>query len=322
MRDFSLIAALAFVLMAPGASWSADLLYVVQAIDEDNASLGIAKYDVSLGTSQSIQDSAQFSSVNGQVLYGLYGLAFNSVGDLYVTDLENNRVMKFNSSGLAQTISTNVSSPNGIAIDSADNVYISNMSISTYGDSISKFDSSGQFLGFIGSSSTLNAPTGLAFDSVGNLYAGNFSGHSISKFDSQGVYQSSITTNLGLVQGIAIDSSDNIYAASEGNFSPYANTISKFDSQGVYQSSITTNLDKPYGITFDSFGNLYVANPGNHTISKFDSSGIFQFSWYAYSPRFLAFGPGDIVVPEPSTYIMGTIAALTMGVLARRRCTT
>ena len=82
------------------------------------------------------------------------------------------------------------------------------------------------------------------------------------------------STNLNSPNGLAFDSSGNLYAANFGN-----NTISKFNSSGAYVSSgsiPSTNLAGPYGLAFDSSGNLYAANASNSTISKFDSSGVYQ----------------------------------------------
>jgi DNA-binding beta-propeller fold protein YncE len=119
-------------------------------------------------------------------------------------------------------------------------------------------------------STNLNNPRGLAFDTSGNLYAGNWTNPgTISKFNSSGVYQSNITSNLSYVAALAFDSSGNLYAVNRGG-----NTISKFNSSGNYLSNITTNMNVPYGLAIYS-GNLYVANAGDSTISKFDSSGVY-----------------------------------------------
>ena len=78
------------------------------------------------------------------------------------------------------------------------------------------------------------------------------------------------STNLRSPQGLAFDSSGNLYAANYGN-----NTISKFNASGAYVSNITTNLIGPAGLAFDTSGNLYAANYNNNSISKFNASGGF-----------------------------------------------
>lgn len=90
---------------------------------------------------------------------------------------------------------------------------------------------------------------GLAFDSSGNLFAANPHNSMISKFNSFGIYESNIISNLINPRNLAFDSSGNLYAA---NYT--GSTISKFNSAGIYQSNITSNLNRPNGLVFDSLG--------------------------------------------------------------------
>ncbi len=97
------------------------------------------------------------------------------------------------------------------------------------------------------------------------------------------------------------------------------NRISRYETSG---NRFGTNfvdpgqgLNIPYGLAFDNAGNLYAANYADDTISKYNAAGTFQFSWSTGSayPLFLAF------VPEPSTYVLGTLATALMALIARRR---
>ena len=139
----------------------------------------------------------------------------------------------------------------------------------------------------------------------------------ISKFDSSGTYVSS-----GSIPSTNLNLPVGLAFDISGNL--YAantgdNTISKFNSADGYLSSISGNLDVPYGLASDSSGNLYAANFGNNSISKFNSSGVFLTSWSTGSakPQFLAFKP--VTVPEPSTYALSAIATGVMAAIARRR---
>ncbi|RCV65692.1 Streptogramin lyase, partial [Methanophagales archaeon] len=81
-------------------------------------------------------------------------------------------------------------------------------------------------------------------------------------------------------QGIAVDSSGNVYVVDTWN-----NRIQKFDSSGNFITkwgSFGTGdgkFDLPLGIAVDSGGNVYVADTGNYRIQKFDSSGNFITKW-------------------------------------------
>jgi len=81
-------------------------------------------------------------------------------------------------------------------------------------------------------------------------------------------------------QGVAVDSSGDVYVTDEGN-----DRIQKFTSDGKF---ITTwgssgsgdgQFSAPQGASVDSSGNVYVADDGNDRIQKFTSDGKFITTW-------------------------------------------
>ena len=143
---------------------------------------------------------------------------------------------------------------------------------------------------------TLNNNTIVAYDTTGTN--GTAIAASMTTF---------ATTDLNNPQGLAVDSSGNIYVANPGD-----NTINKFNSTGSYVSSITTNISLPQGLAVDSKDNLYAANYGNgpsnnHTISKFDYAGVYVDSLdtaaYLNSPIGIALDPaGNIYAANFGNY--------------------
>jgi len=84
---------------------------------------------------------------------------------------------------------------------------------------------------------------------------------------------------FNMTQGVAVDSSDNIYVADSFN-----HRIQKFGSNEAFLLKIGSNpfggsedgeFAFPSGVAVDSFGNIYVADNNNDRIQKFDSSGMF-----------------------------------------------
>jgi len=210
------------------------------------------------------------------------GLAFDSSGNIYVSNNNGRVVTKFDSSGVYQsTIGSHLrvnglSNLMGIALDSSDNLYVSNSGFNLI--TRFEFNSSGvhQTTNYI-DGTHLDGPIGLAFDSSSNLYVVNANGNFISKYNSSGVYLSTIgnSSNLNSPMSIAIDSLGNIYASNL-----WSRTISKFDPAGNFITSWGTAPADPLSTVY---------------------------------PMAIAFRPSAVTVPEPSTYALATIAS---GVLA------
>jgi sugar lactone lactonase YvrE len=196
---------------------------------------------------------------------GSSGLAFDLSGNLYVSQMGNDTIRKFNSSGAyVSIINTNLSGPSGLACDTSGNLYAANP-YGSYGNTISKFDSSGVYVSNI--SSNLSSPYGQTFDNLGNLYAANFGGNSISKFDSSGVYLSNITTNLVSPSDLAFDSLGNLYAV---NYT--SNTISKFDSSGTFLTSWSTG----YPLYSLAFRPVSVPEPSTYILAAI-AAGVMAY---------------------------------------------
>jgi DNA-binding beta-propeller fold protein YncE len=88
------------------------------------------------------------------------------------------------------------------------------------------------------------------------------------RFDSSG--QESVFADepwQGFIEGLAFNSSGNLYAAHW-----FSGTIVKFDANGE-ESVFASGLNTPMGLAFDNSGNLYVSSYADGTIQKFDSDG-------------------------------------------------
>src|SRR4029079_17255226 len=115
------------------------------------------------------------------------------------------------------------------------------------------------------------------FDSNGNF---------ITKFGHNGTANGQFDSP----NGIALDSSGNVYVADTDNdrieiFSPSNSSI---NTKGIYnatnysflnkwgtQGKENVQFNKTYGIAVDNAGNIYVADTYNDRIQKFDSNGNF-----------------------------------------------
>jgi len=110
----------------------------------------------------------------------------------------------------------------------------------------------------------LIGPTGLAVDAASNLYVGNYSENNILIYNSSYAQQTSktITQNIGLPSGVAIDLYGNLWVSNG-----FPASITEYTG-GVQNTSatITKGVNDPLSLAFDGLDNLWLFNVGNVTI--------------------------------------------------------
>jgi hypothetical protein len=176
------------------------------------------------------------------------GIAFDSAGRLYVSDLNNHRVQVYTFVGGSPVYSTTIGET-GVA-----------------GSDNSHFDS----------------PQRIIMDTSDRLYVadvGNYriqrctyvAGWTCTTFHGTGS-QGSSPNELGwLAPGLGIDSSDNIYIADLGN--GRVKKCPPDSSGGGSCPTFASGFDWPTDVAVDSTNNVYVSDLKDSTITKFNSSG-------------------------------------------------
>jgi DNA-binding beta-propeller fold protein YncE len=249
-----------------------------------------------LGSSAGLLNETPIATISGSNTGLSYpqGIAVDSTsGNIYVADEDATSVYVYppleSSTGTLNeaptaTISgldTGLSSPEGIALDSSLNIYVADESAS----SVYVYPPLASSTGLLnetptatisGSDTGLISPYGIALDSTtGKIYVADALATSVFVYPALGqsvglpnevplATISGTNTGLSYPQGIALDSSDDIYVAdtssvfvysagSKGNIAPSPATIS---------TTMTTGLGWPQGIALDSSGKIYVADDG------------------------------------------------------------
>jgi sugar lactone lactonase YvrE len=283
-------------------------------------------------------------------------VAVDASGNLYVAELVNNRVLRFNSAAtktnganadgvLGQTtFTTNTAvttrsgmcNPNGVAVDALGNLYVAdkaNSRVLRFSSAATKTNGANAdgVLGqpnfttatTIATPSGMYDPYGVAVDTSGNLYVTDFENSRVLRFNSaatkanganaDGVLgQPNFTSSTGATTqsgmnsptGIAVDAYGNLYVAQLGSnrvlrFNSVATKANGANADGVlgqpdFTSSIGTTtqsgMRNPDCVAVDTSGNLYVADAGNNRVLRFNASGTLPVELASFSGKSSSFG--------------------------------
>jgi trimeric autotransporter adhesin len=196
------------------------------------------------------------------------GVLIDSLGNMYITDHDNERIRKINTGGIIKTIAGNgiagytgdggpatiaeVNIPGFMAMDNSGNLFFADVS----NDVIRMINTSGiistaagnHLMGYSGdggpaSAAELNAPEGVTFDKNGNSFIADDENQVVREVNTSGI--------ISTIAGIH-------WRGYSGDGGP----------------ATAAELDQPCSITFDAYGNMYIADEGNSVIRMIDSAGI------------------------------------------------
>ncbi len=167
------------------------------------------------------EEDTSRGSVDGHGFFARFGdiagIALDAAGNIYISDQFNNNIRKLTPAGdvttLAGTAGVNghadgagpaasFSSPMGVAVDAAGNVFVADSGNNTIREItpagvVSTFAGTAGVSGGadgIGAAASFNAPSSLALDSTGNLYVAELGNDTVRKITPAGV----VTTVLGV----------------------------------------------------------------------------------------------------------------------------
>ena len=244
------------------------------------------------------------------------GVAVDSAGNLYIADTYDERIRKV-SNGVITTVAGGgsvlgdsgpatgalLSGPNGVAVDSAGNLYIAdtgNSRIRKVSNGVIATVAGNAGYGFFGdngpaTSALLYGPFGVAVDSAGNLYIADTYDNCIRTV-SNGVIATvagngtpgfsgdngpATSAELHSPWGVAVDSAGNLYIADSGNSrirkvsNGVITTVAGGGSLFVDSGPATSVwLWSPVGIAVDSAGNLYIAEESSNRVRKVSNGMI------------------------------------------------
>ena len=298
----------------------------VYIADADNHR--IRKVDAATGTISTLAGTTEVEDggpATSSRLVQPRSVAVDGTGHVYITDLWSHSIRRVDAfTGAISTLAgtgargyggdggpaseAQLSEPEAVAVDSADNVYIADSAnqrirrVDATTGTISTIAGSGHWdYGGDGSPATeshLRHPRGVAVDGAGNVYISDSGNNRIRKVDAATGTISTIAgtgargyggdggpateAHLHHPLGVAIDGAGNVYIADAdnhrirkvdadtGTISTIAGTGER-DYGGDGGPATEAILDEPHGVALDGDGHLYIADPGNHRIRRVDA---------------------------------------------------
>jgi sugar lactone lactonase YvrE len=244
------------------------------------------------------------------------GTAVDAAGNIFVADFNNNVIRKVTPAGLtttfagvARTIGTvdgkgaeaRFSNPNGIAIDKAGNLYVtdrSNIRKITPDAVVTTLAGAPYDTGYedgVGSAARFSFPDAIAVDGNGNVYVADSFNYALRKVAPDGTVSTLARSGCGYADGlkgqfctpagVAVDHAGNVYFSDahngnirkltpEGVMSTVAGSTARNGESGSVDGfGAAARFSLAGTIALDSAGNIYVADTGNHTVRVVTPAG-------------------------------------------------
>ncbi len=248
------------------------------------------------------------------------GVVVTSSGAIYVADSANATIRRVGTDNAVTTWvgsssargnvdgtggQASFSSPQGLALDPAGNLYVADASNHTIrrvspAGVVTTFAGTGGQAGSAdgtGGAARFNSPSAVAVDAAGNVFVADRANNTVRRIAPTG----EVTTLAGLAgvsgaddgtgsaalfnqpTGLTIDAAGNLFVADTGN-----NVIRRVTAAGVVTTfaglptiagfldgtGLGAQFSQPRSLTIDSAGNLYVADSGNSAIRKVTPAGV------------------------------------------------
>jgi len=329
-------------------------------VREDVKSTSLVNFFAGDGTEGYLGDGGPATSA--ELNYD-YGVAKDSSGNVYIADTYNCLIRKVNTAGTISTFaglvvsgsvrcgysgdggaatSAELNYPDGVAVDSKNNVYIADSNnevvrkVSTAG-TITTIAGIGQINGYSGdggpaTNALLYGPTAVTVDPAANVFIADYyncrireisaatsiittvAGNGNCSFTGDGL---AIDNGVGYPQGVAVDANDNLFIGDNNQRVRWVNpqgfmTTVAGTGQAGYSgdggSATAAELYTPTGVTLDSAGDILVSDYNNLRVRN-----ITAFAAVSTSTGSMAFGLTAVgSTSSPQTLIVSAYGPVTI----------
>ena len=273
----------------PSATQGISFEYNITASDADGDFLTVSATNLPSWLSWQSEDNATISTIATDS-EEIFGVAVTSSGVIYYSVHDTNSLWKIDTNGTTTKVldETTLSEPSYLAVDNNDNIIISEF----YNNRIVRYNTTTESVDLnytitLGTRDYFrkNSPSPVRVGSDDKIYFALPYDYTIWRIDPDGsnptkvagIANSAGVTNpsvdgtdatsayIGVVRGLAFDSSGQLYFAEEQG------RVVKIDNNGKVQT-IVTGLIQLRSIEFDKDNNLFITAKDSHIIYKWDGS--------------------------------------------------
>ncbi len=192
------------------------------------------------------------------------GLAFDGLGNLYVSDSTGNRVVKLPAGGGGATVFATVVTPLGLAVDANGNVFVAD----NEDGSIVKITSGGVKSDF---ATGFTDPVDVAVDAAGNVYVADGTLSTILEYAvGGGGEHTNVGSSLTNISGVAVDHAGNIYVCENGEGA----LIDKITPLGTQTTLAASGLASAAYLAVDSNYDLFIPDPNSNDVIEFSTISV------------------------------------------------
>lgn len=260
-------------------------------------------------TGQSGQTGDRDGVLTNASFDGPYGLAIDSLGNIYLSDVYSDIIRKVGTNGIVSTLAGNAyygpgdsdgSGPNAsfnnpemLFIDQRNNIYVADNG----NNAIRLVSTNGNVSTISTGSLLLKGPSDLVINSAGTMFivdngdniidgllpddfsyivAGGNTNYSYSEYSGTNAAFSS-PTGVALTRSgnlIVADSGNNFIRSVDTNGNNYELAGTFFGTGSTDGPGTNAQFNNPTGVVLDPAGNIYVSDTGNNTIRKIDTNHV------------------------------------------------
>jgi DNA-binding beta-propeller fold protein YncE len=198
-------------------------------------------------------------------LFDPEGVAVDSAGNVYIADTGNQAIKEWTTAN--NTVTTLVAS--GLVYPSGVAVdSAGNVYIAdTFDSTIKEWVAASNTVATLAASG-LSLPFGVAVDGAGNVYIADTYNSAIKEWiAASNTVTTLVASGLYLPFGAAVDSAGNVYIADTLN-----NAIEERTAANTVTTLVATGLSQPRSVAVDGAGNVYIADQANNAIKKWTAA--------------------------------------------------